>query len=84
LFIQVTWDGTEPPILQTVSDAGADDEGVDGALDELLELQPAMARAAAALSAAIAADVLLSPIAGSPSWGGERGRCNLGKPHERN
>ncbi len=25
-FIQVTWDGTEPPIRQTVSCAGADDE----------------------------------------------------------
>jgi hypothetical protein len=69
VFIQVTWEATEPPIRHTVSDAGADDEDVDGTLDELLELQPAMARAAAAPNAAIAAGVLLSPIAGSPSGG---------------
>src|SRR5580700_4950075 len=50
----VTWDGTEPPIRQTVSVDGADadelpvDPVVPAALLELPELQPAMASAAAA------------------------------------
>jgi hypothetical protein len=75
-FIQVTWDGTEPPIRQTVSVDGADDDDDDvlpdvplGALLELPELQPAMASAAAAAPATApsAADLFLSPTAGTPS-----------------
>ncbi len=78
-FIQVTWAGTEPPIRQTVSVAGADDVLLllDVLLDglppdaawTLLELQPAMASAAAATPAAApsAADLFLSPTAGTPS-----------------
>src|SRR5580693_2350601 len=73
-FIQVTWDGTEPPIRQTVSvdGADADDELLDvplAALLELPELQPAMASAAAAAPATApsAADLFLSPTAGTPS-----------------
>jgi hypothetical protein len=77
-FIQVTWDGTEPPIRQTVSVDGADDVLLldvllDGLLPdaavELLELQPAMASAAAAMPAVApsAADLFLSPTAGTPS-----------------
>jgi hypothetical protein len=52
-----------------VSCAGADDDedDEDPVLDEPLELQPAMARAAAAPTAAMAAGVLLSFTAGSPS-----------------
>jgi hypothetical protein len=76
LFIQVTWDGTEPPIRQTVSVDGADGDDDDvlpdvppGALLELPELQPAMASAAAAAPATApsAADLFLSPTAGTPS-----------------
>jgi hypothetical protein len=75
LFIQVTWAGTEPPIRQTVSVAGADDELLLDVLLlaalplELLELQPAMASAAAVTPAAApsAADLFLSPTAGTPS-----------------
>jgi hypothetical protein len=68
LFIHVTWDDTEPPIRHTVSCAGADDEDDwDPVVDEPLELQPAMARAAAAPIAAMAAGVFLSLTAGSPS-----------------
>jgi hypothetical protein len=66
-FIQVTSDATEPPIRQTVSDAGADDEDVDEPVDELLELQPAIASAAAVPNATSAAGVFLSPTAGTPS-----------------
>jgi hypothetical protein len=78
-FIQVTWDGTEPPIRQTVSVDGADatvppdaDALPDvplAALLELPELQPAMASAAAAAPATApsAADLFLSPTAGTPS-----------------
>jgi hypothetical protein len=50
----------------TVSCAGAADED-EPVVDEPPELQPAMARAAAAPSAAIAAGVFLSLTAGSPS-----------------
>jgi hypothetical protein len=79
LFIQVTWDGTEPPIRQTVSVAGADAEPlveplavlVAVLLDEVEppELQPAIASAAAATPAAApsTADLFLSPTAGTPS-----------------
>jgi hypothetical protein len=79
LFIQVTWDGTEPPIRHTVSVDGADDvllldvlllDAPVAALPlVLLELQPAMASAAAATPAAApnAADLFLSPTAGTPS-----------------
>jgi len=70
----VTWDGTEPPIRQTVSVDGAVDEllvepVVPAALLELPELQPAMASAAAAAPATApsAADLFLSPTAGTPS-----------------
>jgi hypothetical protein len=78
----VTWDGTDAPIRQTVSVDGADDVLLlldvllDGLLPdaaagllELLELQPAMASAAAAMPAAApsAADLFLSPTAGTPS-----------------
>src|SRR6266566_1661581 len=70
LFIQVTCAGVEEPIRHTVSCAGAADEGVDPGVDEPLELQPAIARAAAAPNAAIAAGVFLSLTAGSPSGGG--------------
>jgi hypothetical protein len=67
-FIQVTSDGTEAPIRQTVSCAGADDEDdVDPPADELLELQPAIASAAAVPNATSAAGVFLSPTAGTPS-----------------
>ena len=81
--IQVTWAGTEPPIRQTVRVAGPDadadaDVVPDGEVvvpaDELLlldalELQPAMASAAAATPAAApsAAFLFLSPTAGTPS-----------------
>jgi len=77
-FIQVTWDGTEPPIRQTVSVAGADDELLAELLPEVLEplepleLQPVIASAAAATPATApsAADLFLSPTAGTPSaWG---------------
>jgi hypothetical protein len=78
LFIQVTWAGTEPPIRHTVSVDGADDvlpfevlldAPLAALLPELLELQPAMASAAAVTPAAApsAADLLLSPTAGTPS-----------------
>jgi hypothetical protein len=66
----VTSDGTEAPIRQTVSCAGADDEDddVEPPADELLELlQPAIASAAAVPSATSAAGVFLSPTAGTPS-----------------
>jgi hypothetical protein len=81
-FIQVTWDGTEPPIRQTVSVDGADDVLLDELLEALLdappvvellleplELQPAITSAAAATPAAApsAADLFLSPTAGTPS-----------------
>ena len=69
LFIQVTCAGVEEPIRHTVSCVGTADEDVDPADDEPLELQPAMARAAAATEAAIAAGVFLSLTAGSPSGG---------------
>jgi hypothetical protein len=79
LFIQVTWEGTEPPIRQTVSVAGPDAAGLDAPAGvllvpaaevlELLELQPAIASAAAAAPATApsAADLFLSPTAGTPS-----------------
>ncbi len=71
-FIQVTWLGTEPPIRQTVSVAGAEPELPDvpaDGLPEPPELQPAMASAAAATPAAAlsTADLFLSPTAGTPS-----------------
>jgi hypothetical protein len=66
-FIQVTCAGVDEPIRHTVSCAGAADEELDPVVDEPPELQPAIARAAAAPSAAIAADVFLSLTAGSPS-----------------
>src|SRR5580692_10427494 len=67
-FIQVTSDATEPPIRHTVSCAGTDDEVAAALLpDEPLELQPAIASAAAAPSATRAAGVFLSPTAGTPS-----------------
>jgi hypothetical protein len=75
-FIQVTWDATEPPIRQTVSVDGADPvlaevllPDVLAVLLELPELQPAMASAAAAAPATApsAADLFLSPTAGTPS-----------------
>jgi hypothetical protein len=59
----------EEPIRRTVSCAWVADEDVDPAVVEPPELQPAIARAAAAPSAAIAAGVFLSPTAGSPSGG---------------
>jgi hypothetical protein len=91
LFIQVTWDGTEPPIRHTVStdgtgpDAVADDVGdVDAAavvllLLEALELQPVIASAAAATPAAApsTADLFLSPTAGTPSARVNTLRSNL-------
>jgi hypothetical protein len=80
LFIQLTWDGTEPPIRQTVRVAGAFallDALLEAPLDAppvaavllVLELQPAMAIAAAATPATApsAADLFLSPTAGTPS-----------------
>src|SRR5258708_4210459 len=76
VFIQVTWDGTEPPMRQTVSVAGAADAAPDDlelvAVLEPLELQPVIARAAAATpaSALSAAELFLGPSAGTPStWG---------------
>jgi hypothetical protein len=72
-FIQVTWAGTEAPIRQTVSVDGADVVADVVAGDELvleaLELQPAIASAAAAAPATApsAADLFLSPTAGTPS-----------------
>jgi hypothetical protein len=65
-FIQVTSDGTDAPIRHTVSCAGAEEEEVVPVVDEPLELQPAIASAAAAPSAASAAGVFLSPTAGTP------------------
>ena len=47
-FIQVTSAGMEAPIRHTVSCAGAAEEEVAPVDDEPLELQPAIARAAAA------------------------------------
>jgi hypothetical protein len=74
-FIQLTWDATEPPIRQTVSVDGADAAPAEALLPaapaalELPELQPAMASAAAAAPATApsAADLFLSPTAGTPS-----------------
>jgi hypothetical protein len=79
-FIQVTWDGTEPPIRHTVSVDGADalPDVLEALLEappvaellfELLELQPAITSAAAVTPAAApsAADLFLSPTAGTPS-----------------
>jgi hypothetical protein len=84
LFIQVTWAGTEPPIRHTVRVAGADDELLAELLPEALELlepleplelQPVIASAAAATPATApsAADLFLSPTAGTPSAWGELG-----------
>ena len=68
MSIQVTWDGTEPPIRHTVSCAGAADVDDDPPDDELLELlQPAIASAAAVPNATSAAGIFLSPTAGTPS-----------------
>ena len=69
MFIQVTWDGTEPPIRHTVSCVGADDADDDPPADELLLvlLQPAIASAAAVPNATSAAGIFLSPTAGTPS-----------------
>jgi hypothetical protein len=52
-----------------VSCAGADDEDDDDdpPADELLELQPAIASAAAVPNATSATGVFLSPTAGTPS-----------------
>jgi hypothetical protein len=66
-FIQVTSEGTDAPIRHTVSCAGAEEEEVVPVVDEPLELQPAIASAAAAPNAASAAGVFLSPTAGTPS-----------------
>jgi hypothetical protein len=85
-FIQVTWEGTEPPIRQTVSVAGPVAAGlaevaalepeaagvllpVAAGVELVLELQPAIASAAAAAPATApnAADLFLSPTAGTPS-----------------
>jgi hypothetical protein len=75
-FIQLTWVATEPPIRQTVSVDGADAALPEALLPvapaavlELPELQPAMASAAAAAPATApsAADLFLSPTAGTPS-----------------
>jgi hypothetical protein len=70
-FIQVTSDGTSAPSRQTSSEAGAVlDEGFDDdevGVDEPLELQPAIASAAAAPNATSAAGVFLSPTDGTPS-----------------
>jgi len=78
-FIQVTSDGTEAPIRQTVSCAGADeedDDDVEPPADELPELlQPAIASAAAVPNATSAAGVFLSPTAGTPS--GVMNLCRL-------
>jgi hypothetical protein len=60
-FIQVTWDGTEAPIRQTVSVLGAEAAGAEvevvGVVEPVVlvllpELQPAIASAAAASAAA--------------------------------
>src|ERR1700733_11861682 len=64
-FIQVTWDGTEPPIRHTTSLAGAEElEPADG----LLEPQPAMPAAApaSATAAPTAATDLVNVTARSP------------------
>jgi hypothetical protein len=73
-FIQVTWEGTEPPIRQTVRVDGAVEVPAElppavEVLLELLELQPVIASAAAATpaTAASAADLFLSPTTGTPS-----------------
>jgi len=55
----------DEPIRHTVICAGAADDELDPVVDEPLELQPAIARAAAAPTAAIAAGVFLSLTAGS-------------------
>src|SRR5579862_7648235 len=78
-FIQVTCEATEPPMRQTVSVDGADAAVLPDVLLavlpvvadelELPELQPAIASAAAAAPATApsAADLFLSPTAGTPS-----------------
>jgi hypothetical protein len=75
-FIQVTWEGTEAPIRQTVSVDGAAEvlelalpDDPDDEVLELLELQPVIASAAAATPATAvrAIDLFLSPTAGTPS-----------------
>src|ERR1700744_6566326 len=80
LFIQVTCEATEPPMRQTVSVLGADDELPDVLPAELepLELQPAIASAAAATPAAAlsAADLFLSPTCWHSFCEGDRSRSN--------
>jgi hypothetical protein len=74
-FIQVFSAGTEAPRRQTTICAGADEEaGEDdpfdalaGVVELLLELQPAIASAAAAPAATSAAGFFLSPTDGTPS-----------------
>jgi hypothetical protein len=61
-FIQVTWDGTDEPIRQTTSFAGAPD---DDELLPLLEPQPAAAPASRAAAPNAAAD-LVNFTGGSP------------------
>jgi len=74
-FIQVTWDGTDDPMRQTVSWLGAAEEDVVPPLPELVaELQPAAASAAAAQAAAA---VILSRTAGvlTSCWQGNQPAC---------
>ena len=71
-FIQVTWDGTDDPMHQTVSSLGADEEDAVPLLLELEpELQPAMASAAAAQATAA---VILCRTAGvlTSCWQGNQ------------
>jgi hypothetical protein len=66
-FIQVTWDGTEPPIRHTTSLAGAEELELEPE-DGLLEPQPAMPAAApaSATTAPTAAADLVNVTARSP------------------
>src|SRR5580704_6482650 len=65
-FIQVTWDGTDPPIRHTTSLAGAEELELDDGLP--LEPQPAMPTAApaSATAAATAAADLVNVTDRSP------------------
>src|ERR1700761_519708 len=82
-FIQVTWEGTDPPMRQTVRVFGADDEppvvllAVPPPEPELL--QPAIASAAAATPAAAlsAADLFLRPTCWHSFCEGDHSRSNL-------
>jgi hypothetical protein len=86
LFIQLTWEATEPPMRQTVSVFGAFDDELPAVLLAVLPaelepelLQPAIASAAAATPAAApsTADLFLSPTWWRSFCEGDHSRSNL-------